>query len=95
MLLSWAIHFACLTVRQVVLVVEDVTAVGLGHQVEALCHAVGCESGFGVMVPAFSDGVTQGMHALKWTRDGGDLQPEASESGEGMVHQNKEAAELP
>lgn len=54
--------FAGLVVR---VVVEDVVAIHLRHQVEALGHAVGGETGLGVVVPALGDGVAQKAHPLR------------------------------
>lgn len=54
--------FAGLVVR---VVVEDVVTIHLGHQVEALGHAVGSETSLGVMVPALRDGVAQEAHSLQ------------------------------
>lgn len=54
--------FADLVVR---VVVEDVVAIHLRHQVEALGHAVCGEAGLGVVVPALRDGVTQEAHPLR------------------------------
>lgn len=58
----WRSSFAGLVVR---VVVEDVVAVHLCHQVEALSHTVGSEASLGVMVPALRDGVTQKAHSLQ------------------------------
>lgn len=55
-------RFVGLAVR---VVVEDVVAIHLCHQVEALGHAVGGEASLGVVVPALGDGVAQKTHPLR------------------------------
>lgn len=62
---AWRSRFAGLVVR---VVVEDVVAIHLRHQVEALGHAVGGESSLGVVVPALRDGVAQKTHSLQVRR---------------------------
>lgn len=59
---AWRSCFAGLVVR---VVVEDVVTIHLGHQVEALGHAVGGEARLRVVVPALRDGVTQEAHSLQ------------------------------
>lgn len=58
-------HRGCFADLVVRVVVEDVVAIHLRHQVEALGHAVCGEASLGVVVPALRDGVAQEAHPLR------------------------------
>lgn len=42
---------------------------------EALCHTLGCETGLGVMVPAFGQCLTHDLDALVVKPEAGDFRP--------------------